>query len=592
MKMHSSQVEEVCFGFSSYVNVENIPNLTDANEENVIGKTFEEVKAVLKTKKERDAKLLLRENAWHITDKVRSKLWPLLCQKLGTEDVNETFYGETVTMIFGTKDLPNRPMILPQFVEQSHCHNYYLTREGHKITERVISVIGYSHPDVTFSPVAFPLAALFMHFMTEEECYASMTNILKCKKPLVFITQTKLHYEVTWQTCLVLAKKFIKNAVISLQKQFGGNQSEVELLFSDCLWWIFNGIPLQHLVKVVDCFLMEGMKVLYRVSLALVQLFSKMGSSPGTEWEEQFNHGNYSGAMFTFCRNLPVTPAKLLKQAFGIRNFSSATMLKMQVRTELLVKSKASAAVTSGPNQLKRARSSENLPTTQSQVEVRMASHTLTIKEGNLSPEHRTSQMGTYPIQSLHSVIVDLDQLLTVWSWLPIRITMYQPVLLYTTEEHGCSLKTFFVRVEMHEPTILIIKTCSGDIFGAYCSARWEERNLKDDKGLRQTYFGTGETFVFTLSPERRKYQWVGLDPEPNDSDLNGKGEIKHSSELFMAADNHMITIGGGGGSAIWMDENVRFGKTEYCDTFNNPPLCPKGDFEIQVIEVYGFSGI
>ncbi|CAB3362871.1 Hypothetical predicted protein [Cloeon dipterum] len=381
MKMHSSQVEEVCFGFSSYVNVENIPNLTDANEENAIGKTFEEVKAVLKTKKERDAKLLLRENAWHITDKVRSKLWPLLCQKLGTEDVNETFYGETVTMIFGTKDLPNRPMILPQFVEQSHCHNYYLTREGHKITERVISVIGYSHPDVTFSPVAFPLAALFMHFMTEEECYASMTNILKCKKPLVFITQTKLHYEVTWQTCLVLAKKFIKNAVISLQKQFGGNQSEVELLFSDCLWWIFNGIPFQHLVKVVDCFLMEGMKVLYRVSLALVQLFSKMGSSPGTEWEEQFNHGNYSGAMFTFCRNLPVTPGKLLKQAFGIRNFSSATMLKMQVRTELLVKSKASAAVTSGPNQLKRARSSENLPTTQSQVEVRMASHTLTIKE-------------------------------------------------------------------------------------------------------------------------------------------------------------------------------------------------------------------
>lgn len=38
------------------------------------------------------------------------------------------------------------------------------------------------------------------------------------------------------------------------------------------------------------------------------------------------------------------------------------------------------------------------------------------------------------------------------------------------------------------------------------------------------------------------------------------------------------------------MDENVRFGKTENCETFDNPPLCPNGDFEIQVLEVYGFS--
>jgi hypothetical protein len=56
-------------------------------------------------------------------------------------------------------------------------------------------------------------------------------------------------------------------------------------------------------------------------------------------------------------------------------------MAKMQLKTELLVKSRATASVTTGPNQMKRARSSENLPNAQSQGEVRMASHTLTIKE-------------------------------------------------------------------------------------------------------------------------------------------------------------------------------------------------------------------
>jgi len=41
---------------------------------------------------------------------------------------------------------------------------------------------------------------------------------------------------------------------------------------------------------------------------------------------------------------------------------------------------------------------------------------------------------------------------------------MYQPVLLYTTEEHGCSLTTFYVRVEQHEPTLLMIKTCNNEV--------------------------------------------------------------------------------------------------------------------------------
>lgn len=77
-------------------------------------------------------------------------------------------------------------------------------------------------------------------------------------------------------------------------------------------------------------------------------------------------------------------------------------------------------------------------------------------------------------------------------------------------------------------------------VFGAYCSTRWCERNMKDDKGQRQAYFGTGETFLFSLYPERAKYPWVGMDSSHNDS------RVHHSAELFMAADAKMITIGGG----------------------------------------------
>ena len=36
------------------------------------------------------------------------------------------------------------------------------------------------------------------------------------------------------------------------------------------------------------------------------------------------------------------------------------------------------------------------------------------------------------------------------------------------------------------------------------------------------------------------------------------------------------------------MDGNLTNGKTEKCQTFNNPPLCKEGDFQIAAIEVFG----
>ncbi|GLG92250.1 GTPase-activating protein skywalker [Gryllus bimaculatus] len=377
----------------------------------------------------------------------------------------------------------------------------------------------------------------------------------------------------------------------------------------------------------MDCFFNEGIKVLYRVTMAILVLFHKHSASQSSEWMKEIHHNGIDSALSKFCREMPVSPAKVLRAAFGIRALSSAYISRVFVKTEMLLKSRT---MQSSSRQLVKSRSSDNLPTSQSQVNIQMMSHTLTIREvgvtiiclslgkagvcmsvcvyvagvwgrvlgslmrwcscgaaqkGAHSPGARVPSMGAYPIHNMRSQVVDEEQLFTLWSWLPVRITMYQPVLLYTTEEHGCSLTTFYVRVEQHEPTLMMIKTCNNEVFGAYCSTRWGERNIKDDRGNRQAYFGTGETFLFSLYPERAKYPWVGIDC------VSGDPSIHHSAELFMAADSTMITIGGGEGQAIWMDENIRYGKTDHCLTFNNPPLCTSRDFEIRVLEVYGFTG-
>ncbi|XP_058981628.1 GTPase-activating protein skywalker isoform X6 [Musca domestica] len=540
-------------GFAPHVETSEIKVLDFYNLPKSTGKepalrSFTEIKQLLDQGKKREVKSILRENSWPINSPIRSQLWPALCAQHNTKpQMVEGFYWEMVHQVFGTTELSEKPIMLPAFVDATHCLPYHLTRTGRAVADRIVNVLGYDCPDITYSPVLYPIVSILLHFMSEEEAYHCLAALVGSKDK-VFINQTKLLHEVTWKTVMQIAKKHTKNAVSYFQRICPG--VKLERVFMDWCWWILAGLPFQHLVRIMDCFFHEGIKVLYRIALVIINLFHKECQS-NNEWSPDNIKNDIGNALIKFCKKIPVSPAKLLHAAFSIRGLSSTYISRIFLKTEMLLKSRS--VLNTGNKTLVKSRSSDNLPTSQSQVNIQMMSHTLTIRE-----------------------------LFTLWSWLPVRITMYQPVLLYTTEEHGCSLTTFYVRVEQHEPTLMMIKTCNNEVFGAYCSSRWFERNVKDDKGQRQAYFGTGETFLFSLYPERAKYPWVGIE---NDKDLG------HASELFMAADSKMITIGGGEGQAIWMDENIRFGKTDSCKTFNNPPLCPSGDFEIRVLEVYGFVG-
>jgi hypothetical protein len=70
-------------------------------------------------------------------------------------------------------------------------------------------------------------------------------------------------------------------------------------------------------------------------------------------------------------------------------------------------------------------------------------------------------------------------------------------------------------------------------------------RKESDDKGMRQRYFGTGETFLFRVEGEGEVavYHWVGGHHQDED-DEEKKGD--HAAELFMSGDQTMVTIGGG----------------------------------------------
>lgn len=51
-----------------------------------------------------------------------------------------------------------------------------------------------------------------------------------------------------------------------------------------------------------------------------------------------------------------------------------------------------------------------------------------------------------------------------IWSWLPIRISMYQPEVIYSSNEHGVCLTAFYMTAGQWEPTVLVIKSMNDEV--------------------------------------------------------------------------------------------------------------------------------
>lgn len=232
---------------------------------------IEELESFLKTGRMKEAKRLIRESNWAIDDPVRQDLWKTLIQHLSREPFTNYHYWDTVQQLYGSKgtlllaflyiifflflfinfslfikkmykiffvpDVSDCNVILPAFVDQKLMTTHGLSAEGIKACERVISVIVYNCPAITYAPLIYPLTAILMHFMEGryelkslklENCYRNCLGSLNWySKPVLFfaepdvyncittlisksstfISQTKALHESMWRTVEILARK-------------------------------------------------------------------------------------------------------------------------------------------------------------------------------------------------------------------------------------------------------------------------------------------------------------------------------------------------------------------------------------------------
>ncbi|XP_063780383.1 oxidation resistance protein 1 isoform X3 [Pseudophryne corroboree] len=163
------------------------------------------------------------------------------------------------------------------------------------------------------------------------------------------------------------------------------------------------------------------------------------------------------------------------------------------------------------------------------------------------------------------SQLLQVDQIEKLTKHLPPRTIGYPWTLVYSTAKHGMSLKTLYrTMLGLDTPVLLVIKDSDAQIFGALASEPFK---------VSDGFYGTGETFLFTFSPDFEVFKWTG------------------DNMFFIKGDMDSLAFGGGGGEfALWLDGDLYHGRSHSCKTFGNPTLSKKEDFIVQDIEIWAFE--
>jgi len=139
--------------------------------------------------------------------------------------------------------------------------------------------------------------------------------------------------------------------------------------------------------------------------------------------------------------------------------------------------------------------------------------------------------------------------------------------LLYSMDQHGATLTTLYRKIQGQGPCVMVLKNAEEEIFGAFVSEAFDPSN--------KSFFGTPECFLWKVDQDHFK-----------------KFSATHLNQYFMVAQSSFIAMGGGnnGNFGFYLDEDIQFGYSSVCDTFENDILTKQSEFECYGCEIWGFE--
>ncbi|KAL6072719.1 Zn(2)-C6 fungal-type domain-containing protein [Balamuthia mandrillaris] len=412
----------------------------------------------------RQLKVLIRKG---VPDSRRAEVWKAVVGYHEFIATNKDHYEEEVVgRVFGHR-IPTKFYLVPSFGGQFTPQAHYLTQDGAIAASRILCALAMEHPEVDYVPSLPDLVCIFLLFMPEAEAYVVSKLVLEESRiHRWFLCTGKQQHALFLLTFQSLIQKSLPKLFAHMKKLGVAVESFAEQWY-DRLF--VNSLPYQTVLRVVDTFLNEGVKVLYRIGLGILRTYSR-------HLLQCTNKDSFVGTLQQLTCQYEDTD-RLVKKAF------SETYL--------------SRRHTHAIDAVNRPRVSS-------------------VNEPEYKPYYRPK------VTDKSSVLTELE-FEALWSLLPSRFCIHDPKLWYTSEEHGSRLTALLGKCSRQEPAILIIKSKNNSVFGAFVADGLQEN--------REGYYGTADCMLFTLRPTVAKYagradgpaQFVSISSE--DGLLFGEGK-------------------------------------------------------------------
>lgn len=144
---------------------------------------------------------------------------------------------------------------------------YCLNKAGLNSVKKILLCIGNYFPEMNYCPILPALVSVMLHFSEDEaECFYSVSRLI-CYKDTNkrYIDQTFLTYRASCMTFGDIANRCCKG----IRKLIASSHQNLFEFYSDWIMWIFADLPFTYAIRVLDVYLLEGYKVLYRFVFSL-----------------------------------------------------------------------------------------------------------------------------------------------------------------------------------------------------------------------------------------------------------------------------------------------------------------------------------
>ena len=176
------------------------------------------------------------------------------------------------------------------------------------------------------------------------------------------------------------------------------------------------------MIRIMDCFLLEGEKFLFRVALTLALLYQKHKKQ------------NISlDRMRTFCESLAtvVSPSQLIAQSLKVTRVSRKEISRAKTKADLLNQN-----ITFSESPIHQSAGQSTIRPNNSLSQYSLSSHSFTLLD-MISTKDLVLGARIAPRRFRSSVLSDWSDLDVLWEWLPERVIVKEPLVVFCSQENG-----------------------------------------------------------------------------------------------------------------------------------------------------------